>query len=381
MKKYLLILQLSMVSLILFYCGKHEKSINQKPVTVYKIENPGTDFFQWDGLVDHTEFIKLDSSKSSLMGHITQGIVDNNKIYLLDFFNQSLLSFDHQGKFLRKIGQKGKGPQEFLEVRDFCISNDTIYTLDYEKIHSYNRQSGDYIESWAINSENGFNPENFVVYSKDDYYLWSSNPDGMDATKGDYFRLRKIKQGKIDSAYFKYDYEISGDPRFYGCGNNAYYLKPIDGESAIYQLNKDSLFVDFAIDFGDQAIPTKDIQDLRNSDVPNAYLKSNYFKNISNVLETRNYIYFQCVGPESKSYEGLISKKTGEIKFGRWDYKHSPRIFYSDGTTLYGYYQPYAVIKNLDKSSSNTCFSSVLNKMKDLKVDDNLILVKVHLKE
>jgi hypothetical protein len=68
----------------------------------------------------------------------------------------------------------------------------------------------------------------------EEYYLWNSNPDVWDANKGDYFRLRKIKKNKIDSEFFKYEYKTSGDPRFYACGEETYYLKPVDGEYVIH---------------------------------------------------------------------------------------------------------------------------------------------------
>jgi len=368
-------------TLLFTNCTNNKVTICNKNTVVYKITKTSDEFFQWNGIIENIESIPLETRNNSLIGQLTKGVIDKSGIYLLDFKNQCLLNFDKRGKFIRKIGQRGKGPNEFLEVRDFCISNNNLYTLDYKKILCYNLIDGDVIDSWSFNSEKGFNPENLIVYSNDEYYLWNSNPDVWDRSKGEYFRMRKIRKDKIDSEYFKYTYKTSGDPRFYACGNGSYYLKPVDGEYVIHKLTKDSLYTSFEIDFGNRALIPEEINELRNSNIPNAYLKSNFFKSISNILEVKDYIYFNCIGPGSKKYEGLINKKTAEIKFGRWDYKRSPRFFYTDGELLYGYYEPYTLMEELNSNNElNTCFDLMRKNLPDIQVSDNLILVTVNLK-
>jgi hypothetical protein len=241
----------------------------------------------------------LETNNSSLIGELYKGIIDKSDIYLLDFKNQSLLNFDSKGKFKRKIGQRGKGSNEYLEIRDFCISKNFLYSLDYGKILCFNRTDGNVNDSWSFKADDGFNPENFIVYNKNEYYLWNSNPDVWNRNKGEYFRMHKIHQQKIESEFFKYTHKTSGDPRFYACGDESYYIKPVDGEYEIHKLTKDSLFTSFKIDFGDQALNPEEIEELRNSKKPNAYLKSKSFKSISNILEVENYIFFNCSKPSA----------------------------------------------------------------------------------
>lgn len=49
-------------------------------------------------------------------------------IFLLD--NNKLLEFNHEGKFLRQIGQSGHGHGEYLNVVTFAINNGVIYIID-----------------------------------------------------------------------------------------------------------------------------------------------------------------------------------------------------------------------------------------------------------
>jgi hypothetical protein len=147
-------------------------------------------------------------------------------------------------------------------------------------------------------------------------------------------------------------------------------------------LSEDSLRASFSIDFGNYAVSAQKIEELRNSKQRNAYMESNYFKSISNVLETVDFLYFTCVGPESYTYEGLINKKTKEVTFGRWDHAKTPRFFFSDGTYLYGYYEPFTWIEKRNNGKQlNTCFDLNLSGLQNISIDDNLLLVKVLLKK
>jgi hypothetical protein len=154
----------------------------------------------------------------------------------------------------------------------------------------------------------------------------------------------------------------------------------IDCDNVVYKLTKDSVSASFSIDFGDMAISPKQMVALNSSD-PNAFLGSKAFKYISNILEINDYIYFNCIGPHTEFYEGFFCKITGEVYVGKGDYRKSPCFFFSDGTVLYGYYEPYQLIEyKSDNENLNSCFNDAFNNLQHIKIDDNIILVKVYLK-
>jgi hypothetical protein len=362
-------------------CSTRQQIIDLSKVKVYNIEPERGQFFQWDDLIDTVAIIKLETTDKSLIGRFNKGIVDKNNVYIFDFWYKNLFQFDITGKFVQTIGTMGQGPGEYSEARDICVSASNIYILDYAKIHSYSRETGAYIESWTLPDESIFNPVHFFVYDKDSYFLWASNPDGYD-TPDKYYRMRKIYNQKIESEYFRYEYPSSEDVRFYPCNDNSAYIMPVDGEYVVYKLTNDSIYASFEIDFGKYAISPQTADILNKSKERNAYFESDFYKRIFEVLETDDYVYFECIGPKARIYHALINKKTGKIKFGVWDYAKSPKFFYSDGVFLYGYYEPHTLIGRKNNGDNlNTCFDTVFDNLKDINIDENLVLVKVLLKD
>lgn len=364
-----------LIVIVLFTSCDKKGAISTDSLKKYIIEY-SNDFFQWDELVKNVISIPLETADDALIANCTQGIIYEKDIYIFDIRLGKIANFSITGEYKGGVGIKGSGPGEYVEVRDFCIAGNNIYILDYKKIHCFNRSTRKFVESWAIDGRNNFNPSQLLVFNKHNYFLWCSNPDTWDKDNGEYYRLRKVKEGSIENEYFKYKYRTSDDPRFYF--NRAYYyLKPIDGEDIVYKLTKDSISASFAIDFGKYSMSSEKIDELRKSKERNAYLKSNFCKAISNIFETKDYIYFKCIGPGARTYEGLINKRTEEIKFGLWDFKRSPHIFFSDGIFLYGYYEPYVLIENQTNGNDlNRCFDPVFD-LKNIDISDNIIIAKI----
>lgn len=318
--------------LLLFYsCYSEKNNIINSEIKNYQVKTSEDEgkIFQWNDFVDKIELIQLETTDNSLIGTLSSGIITDADIFIHDFRYNNLFNFDISGKFKRKIGNRGRGPGEYREIRDFCIGdNGNLYTLDYRKIHCYEKNTGVHIESWSFNTDDAFNPVHTVVYNKDNYFLWCSNPDVRDQSKGEYYIMRKMRREKIISEYFKYEYQSFEDPRFFPCGNNSYYIRPVkDCDNVVYKLTKDSVTASFSIDFGDMAVSPQQMVRLKESREFNAFFEEKAFKYISIILEVNDYIYFECVGPGSKTYEGFICKKTGEVHFGKKDFRKSPRFF------------------------------------------------------
>ncbi len=90
---------------------------------------------------ESARFVKLDNNKDAFLGENVKMKIYNDEIYLMEMKNQKVLfHFDSNGNFINKIGQKGKGPEEYLNLFDFSIRNDTIFLLvqnDKSFIYSY----------------------------------------------------------------------------------------------------------------------------------------------------------------------------------------------------------------------------------------------------
>jgi len=78
------------------------------------------------------KYIPLETRPECLLQNIMNVEFSDEYIFVNDDNNQ-LLQFDLTGKFIRKIGTQGRGPEEYLYMFDFCLNKATreIYILSY----------------------------------------------------------------------------------------------------------------------------------------------------------------------------------------------------------------------------------------------------------
>jgi hypothetical protein len=160
--------------------------------------------------------IILEVIPNSLLRGIYKLSVMNELIIIMDSNPVSVLVFNRDGKFLHKIGSRGQGPGEYINIADFCIDtlSMTIYLSDFitKKLHHYDLYSGKYLKSIRLNID----ITNWHVYYHENE-LYISGADFQDKNK-EGFLLHKIdiNTGKTKEAWF--------DFRDYNKGlNNAQY--------------------------------------------------------------------------------------------------------------------------------------------------------------
>lgn len=338
----------------------------------YQIHVIDNKIFDWDSVAQIEKVIPLETRDNSITDDLQKGIIEGNSFYFMDQ-SQNLLMFSMEGKFLGQIGQKGRGPGEYRELNDFMISDQILYMLDYEKIHLFNIPNGNYINSIELD-QNRFNTSKFIIYDSTRFYLWDTNPYQV-IPNGSGFRLQKVINGNIVAEYFKYDHAGMDGLRFSKNQNMGYNLYPAEDDNSVYQITRDSLFLSYKLDFGNKFLP-KDY--FQNKPEWKEYFASDYFKGISNIFETTDYIYFTCTGPKSIGYEGLINKKTERTIFGTRNIS-SPSIFYADEKYLYGYFEPYYIKRFNTEINYNPFLKSILPLISNVSSEDNIIVVKINL--
>lgn len=78
------------------------------------------------------KYVPLETKPECLMGWIDKIVVRDNTMYILESSGPGrLFMFTGEGKYLRKLDRFGKGPGEYIGIRDFEISadNSKIYLL------------------------------------------------------------------------------------------------------------------------------------------------------------------------------------------------------------------------------------------------------------
>ncbi len=108
------------VSIIALACQK--ESTNDK--LIFDIDQAkDTIDFDVGQLFKSGEMIRLENKPEAMIGRITNLEISDNYIVL---YNQGgrIMLFNRQGKFLRYIGQKGKGPFEYVYVNGLAFSEE-----------------------------------------------------------------------------------------------------------------------------------------------------------------------------------------------------------------------------------------------------------------
>lgn len=132
MKKYLL---LSIV-FSLFLCGCTQKQNEVKNLSGMETI-PITDFETYNGrfseFAEAVEMIPLEFTDESILGEIKKVVLSEDFIFVMERDNSAgIYTFDRSGKFLYRIGSRGQGPKELVDVADFSINEKDrlIYIFD-----------------------------------------------------------------------------------------------------------------------------------------------------------------------------------------------------------------------------------------------------------
>jgi hypothetical protein len=83
-------------------------------------------------IFERVELIPLETTDESIFRLSNELIYYNGVLYIFDYIGREILAFDLSGKFLFKIDDWGRGPQEYLLIADFEIDrqNDKMLVLD-----------------------------------------------------------------------------------------------------------------------------------------------------------------------------------------------------------------------------------------------------------
>jgi hypothetical protein len=137
------------------------------------------------------EYIPLETDSSCLINRISDISVSDSFLFVSDYY--LLLLFNRDGKFIRQIGSPGRGPGEYLRVRDFDIDvdNEEVYILEGRKVLVYNF-NGLFRREFVLgfpSSEFVINENNELVFlpinlaqatDEQEYSLYIMNKNGKD---------------------------------------------------------------------------------------------------------------------------------------------------------------------------------------------------------
>jgi hypothetical protein len=124
-------------------------------------------------IAEKIEYVVLETSKESLLGRILDMKVTKDFIFI-QHHNGALAQFDRTGSFIRYIGRLGRGPEEYIMIREFSIDekNRRIYIQsNYNRIIQIYSFDGEQTGSFNFNEDYGF-----IVWSRDSLFMCFREP-------------------------------------------------------------------------------------------------------------------------------------------------------------------------------------------------------------
>ena len=323
--------------IITFFCiVACSSNKGQDNLITIPIDPTSSQSVDWEQLFDTAsmQVIPLETTDQSLLAWVDRVIITDT-LYSFSSDN-SIYTFNQNGKFLFKIAHQGRGPGEYLVLDDFYIDEDNhYYILDNNsfKIIEYSPK-GEFVDE--INT--GLFGLAFTKISND---LWAiyigSSKSPSSHCRLNYFskQERKIIHEFIEIS----DNELNW--RHFKDNNN---FIPRDSKNlfftyslndTIYQLTEKELIPCYRFECGKHQMPQKMLKDSYND--------------VTDFIETiKNHDYVARITPV------FLTNK--EIMFGFHNYLHS--LYQCHATTIINHYRNFLGIPHFSISTRDAIFPS-----------------------
>ncbi len=127
-------------TILIILCSCSKKSTNYNADSALEIDLLSKPESMVDKLSDistNVEYIPLQTTGNSFIAPFVLKIVNKGKkIYILNsgLNSREILCFDMDGKFLFKLNNKGRGPEEYISITDFDVSSDNRFLIILSEI-------------------------------------------------------------------------------------------------------------------------------------------------------------------------------------------------------------------------------------------------------
>ena len=247
MKPIKIILSIALLCISCFFiCCKEEKKEQSDKILQIDIPLQAKEtHLPADSLFCGKEILALETTPDNLIAQIDKMEMANDRLYLLDEQQDIIFIFDLKGKYITKIDNKGRGPEEYIEISDFHIDDDVLYLCtggNGGKIMCYDLD-GKYQKSFRTEySCNRITTDSNYIYVFANY----SNPTRKNVSVFDKKENQMIKRYK---SFPKQQEGMGFSSRCWTSCNNKVYAA-FDYEYSIYTLQPDTCQIIAHIDFG-----------------------------------------------------------------------------------------------------------------------------------
>ncbi len=310
---------ISISALLLCACNNtptSESAIIRDGVTEICINPPYDNILQIDSIFSSIKAIKLETNEQCLISNHRKILLINNQIFISNE-TRNLFVFSDKGEFIRQISKKGRGPEEFFELRDFQIDIEgNIHILDYLRILKFTND-GRLIETIKFEAPDNsvvFNPLEFSLSeTKGEYYLWGGSFGISSNAENNHFAMYRIdSSGNFAERYFPVRHSLMGSGNRFRFFDDFTNITPVFGNDTIYSNDNGQLKARYQVNFGDRSLKEKIPENFSSLGELKSRLNSKYVTGIYDFIETSNWCYMSF--PFNRLvYKAYYSKRSKNV--------------------------------------------------------------------
>ena len=263
---------------------------------------------------ESVEFIPLQTNDDCLLARLTKIQYVNNNYYIVTGVmstNDRILVFDKDGTFLYKLDKRGQGPDEYADIRDFDVMDNShvivvsgdakflIYNIEQNVCLIHKRWDYSPLKTIFINdrillynsgvtthtSDAGFGP------ASDIFIEYDTEGNMIDS----YYSPNKVFRKKIRYVLPVQSFLSTGDQRYF----------KYSFCDTIFEIKNRALIPAYYLDFGNRKVPEKIFKDDNINgilDIAGAIKKNGGIFDTRYFSITPDYVYFYFNDSERNNY-------------------------------------------------------------------------------
>jgi hypothetical protein len=295
-------------------CNSSPQASGQAEMELFPLDF--TPIAEVESLVDSVQIIALEETDSSLLGEIEKILIDGQSRFIILAQNELFL-FAADGRFLHRIGRQGRGPEEYVSIKDVCLTHSGAELLIYDgrqTVLKYAVESGQYRQTITLQGADNFFGEAIAPSADGGFYLVTTDSENYSDVEQAFDCLYEFDaQGVlIDRSLPRTDYVIAMNLVTQSYPNK-YILRPLDADNVCYELGTEPAPKPvYRLNFETQGVPPRYVFDANGELDLQKYMFSDYFKMPIYIHENDQAFFFTAAGPEASSHDFIYLKESGK---------------------------------------------------------------------
>ncbi len=346
---------------------KNEHNQSQTIIISPEKENSPTEVF--DKVFKEVSFVALETNDNCLITKCDQLHVGDENIFILDNFQKKIFRFNLSGDFINDIGNKGKGPGEFLNPSYFSVSKENkiikVYDRRLKKVTELNF-NGQLISEKRVD----IYFQSFYQVSQDKYWAFTTNDGNKLDNENEINFVEFNNSGKIQKIVRGVE-----NPNILFCNGGHFSKQNSLKETSfvlplhrnIYSFDDNSqVAVKYKLNFKNGNIPAKQIKkifsgerkDRKNNQKIFDELRKKYAYGYTQFVEFDNWIYLEYF--HQKKGRGVFYNISENLAtdFSKTPYEKNSwktlfPVNYGRNNCLYSVVNPVALKRLLNGKNSN----------------------------